>query len=1015
MRFEWVLFNKLKKSEGEIFPLKYNFQTTMEQLKEKCYEKLFEVTDFSISKTDYFSWHQQPKNTMTFNSKDKGFGDIDSHYQILFELKEEQIKLAKNLYLFVQTDDQDMWNTDNPQFMVLVDGKLIRALDINHYFVELPKVNKKTKINMTVYTNTNKENVFFKCWVARKNVEITSFYYRFKTLADTLAIYPQYSKEFYVISDYLEKMAEEIKATDDFGENEAKELNKKLIAFQKSLISDYPIIEHCLGHTHIDISWLWAIDQTKEKAVRSFSNATYLLDRYPEMLFMSSSPILYEFTKQFEPILYQKIKKFVKEKRWEVEGSMYVESDTNLPSGESLIRQIYYGKKFFKDEFKKNNEILWLPDCFGFPASLPQIMKKSDINYFFTSKLDWNDTNKLPNDTFLWKGIDGSEVLAHMLTTSDFSPENKAGTTYNGRMNASQVMGTWNHYKNKELSSDIFQIYGFGDGGGGPTEEMLESALIFQEGIPGFPKVENSFAIDFFRKLQENICAKNTPKWLGELYLENHRGIYTTDGIIKKLNREAEVKISQTELISTMAWLSQKSGYPKNELEKSWKKVLVNQFHDILPGTSITKVHKEAIQRYQEALDSCDNLLQNAFATLRTPENNDKILFINTTSFTRDELYKNGKGENFLIESIPPMGIKYVNKKDLNSSDFEQKWSSIEGRKVENERYVINFNEFGEIDVLFAKDLKLNLIRSGQVGNDFILYPDNPEEFDAWNIDKENLKHGKSLQNKANFNVEKNDGWETILKLTKSFGSSQITQYIHLYKNSARIDFQTKIDWQEHQKLLKVKFPTNIDCGEARYDIQFGNISRNPYMNTSWDEAKFEVCAHKWMDLSEKAYGIAILNNGKYGHLIFENDMYMSLLRSPNYPAENVDVGVHTFTYSILPHQGDFQNSMIHQEAYALNYPIQIIENPLEDLNSLFKLPAKSHIILETIKKAEEGTGIIVRLYEANGKSDRYSLKPNFSFKESFETNLLEQKIKVTDSEELFFTPYEIKTILFEL
>ncbi|WP_125608184.1 alpha-mannosidase [Lapidilactobacillus bayanensis] len=999
--------------------MKKYFNELVGLLEENCFTKEFSIDKFQISKVPYFGWRQVQSGKAL--SSDEGIGDFDTHYQITCQVPVDKLlSKTSEYYFFVNTDSTDMWNTNNPQILLLFDDKLVRSLDINHNYARLPRSQDPIEIKMNMYTNTGKKDVYLNCWIARKNTSTYELSSIVNVLVDSLSIFPEYTHIHFQIRSVLEKInqiyfqVQEHDGVENNNVDESLRIVKKFIQDNQQVAS---VTEHCVGHTHIDISWLWAIDQTKEKAVRSFSNAVYLMREYPDMTFMSSSPILYEFVKQLEPELYKQIQAYVAQGRWETEGSMYVESDTNMPSGESLIRQILYGKEFFKSEFHKSNHILWLPDCFGFPASLPQIMRGCDIDYFFTSKLDWNDTNKIPNDTFTWQGIDGSKVLTHFLTTSDFSENMDTGTTYNGRMNASQVMGTWSRYRNKNISNDVIQLYGFGDGGGGPTEKMLDSSNVFKRGILGMPNVIDSSPSKFFNALNENVLHHTVPQWTGELYLENHRGVYTTDGRVKRLNRQNENLLSMTELISSIMHVNFQVPYPHMQFENAWKLELINQFHDILPGTSIKKVHDEAIERYHESMRICDSIINDEISKCFDRKSSN-IAFFNNSPFQQEFEYECGDNQ-YRITNIPAQGVKVVNLDQAQPIGKSKALSEVSNRCVENRNYIISFNKFGEIDKLFSKKLGRDVIRESETGNQFLIFKDHPRDFDAWNIDKKSLKYPTPIKTESSFDIVQNDQDRTIIKITKQILSSSLTQTIVLYRNSNSIDFQTKVDWQEDHKLLKVRFPIRISMAEACYDIQFGNVVRPNYPNNSWDEAKFEVCAHKWVDLSEEEYGVALLNNGKYGHIIQNNDIFLSLLRATDYPAKSIDKGTHKFTYSLLPHEGDYRNENIYREAYRLNRPIKVIKGAVDVIDNVITLPENSNVFCETVKFAENNSGLIIRFFESVGKSTKYTFNLNIMAQEVCVTNLLEVEIKEIACNtmknqriDVDFRPYEIKTLL---
>lgn len=1015
------------------------FQMLLRTLKSKMFKKVKKIDMYGVEAVDYFDWHKKTNGNKA--GLERGIGTRDGHYQLSFSIDQAEHPVSQEaavLCLTVETSDTDMWDTSNPQFIVLINGEVIRALDMNHNYVLLPEKPAILNIALNVYTNTEKPDVFIESWITERNNLVYQLYYRLKALDESLEVINKHNTEVWKIYAVLENVKRTIDLTVVREEAFLHQVQESLLILEEWFKSiphrdeKEQIIEHVVGHTHIDISWFWTLKQTREKVVRSFSNAVYLLERYPEMTFMSSTPLLYEMLEQEELPIFNKVNHYIANGRWQPEGGMYVESDINLPSGESLIRQILYGKRYFKEKFQHDSKILWLPDCFGFSASLPQIMKKSGLEYFFTSKMNWNEANRLPNDTFYWKGIDGSKVLSQFLTTSDYSEQMDKGTTYNGRLNASQVKGTWSRYQNRPLSRNILQLYGFGDGGGGPTEEMLEYAHVFEKGIVDMPTVKHSTPLAYFAALQEDLSHRDeVPLWDGELYLETHRGVYTTDGRLKKYNRETEAMLLQAEFICVLVQLAEEGvDYsPRHRLERAWKNLLINQFHDILPGSSSIEVHREAVERYLSAQQECKGIIKEGIQLLgwgasASPKAGKRRVALNATSFSKSVVISDEEHDYFLAD-IPPFGYKTFegsgskSPRDGSSAAFtqiEQKEATI---RLENEGYIMEINRGGEICRLFSKQLSRELVQKGQPFNQLLLYGDLPQEFDAWNIDEHSLQIARRVTAEATIRVVSNSMYKTEIEVRKRFNQSMLVQTIVLYRHSARIDFETMIDWQEQHVLAKVKFPTAVISGKAAYDIQFGNVERSNHANTSWDRAQFEVCAHKWSDLSEQGYGIALLNNGKYGHSIYQSDMYLTLLRGSQYPAPDVDKGRHSFTYSLLPHKGTFRGSKVYEEAYDLNNPVLIYEDREQD--TFASLPVKlieiaeDTIICEAIKPAENGNGIVLRFYESEGKSSECLIKLNFAFLDWRETDLMEEPIGEGASDKaevsLAFTPYEIKTV----
>jgi len=813
-----------------------------------------------------------------------------------------------------------------------------------------------------------------------------------------------------------------------------------------------PVTVHSIGHTHIDVAWKWPLKQTRQKAVRSFRTVLNLMERYPEYKFMSSQPQLYEFVKEEAPDLFEEIKNKIREGRWEPEGAMWLEPDCNLASGESLIRHILYGRRFFEKELGgPANEVLWLPDVFGYSAAIPQIMKQSGLNYFMTTKLGWNEYNQFPYDTFRWKGIDGSEVLTYLITTRDYhkkdEPVRGFSTTYNGRQDARQIMGTWQRYQNKDVSKEVLTCYGYGDGGGGPTEEMLEQSRRLEYSVARCPKTRQTFIKDFFHTLEERLDSKRLPVWSGELYLEYHRGTYTSMAKNKKYNRMCEFLNGDAEFYSVLDQiLTEGAEYPSKALEENWKLLLLNQFHDILPGSSIQEVYEDSKLQYEKILKTDREIIEksrcrvlNACGYNTEPEEGEALAVWNSLSFLRTgliELKAPVKDSGLLTQKTSDGGFLYlaadvtakgfrVFKKDSveasldESSVFESIETDSEERPVNISTpfYEAEFDSCGNLTRLYDRKEERNLLKEGAFGNQLLVFEDRPLEFDAWNIDSTYGEKGWLINEAEEVKLAENGPVRGSILIIRRFMDSTLEQKICFYKHTARIDFKTRIIWNQHQMLLKAAFPLDILNNEADYDIQFGNVSRPTHENTSWDKARFEVCAHKWADVSEAGYGAALLNDCKYGYDIRDSVIRLTLIKSGIFPYPDADQGEHIFTYSLYPHSGDFRKGGVVQEAYDLNCPLEgtVVKGTGADSCSILEIE-EENILADTVKLSEDGDGIIIRFYETYGKRTRAHVKLPAAGDASFlectcmeeEKNLLEEKNGVL---EILFKPYEIKTI----
>ena len=547
------------------------------------------------------------------SSTDRWYGK-DTYYWFRAQFTVPQSMDQKCIFLKIHTQIEEWDDGRNPQFLLFVDGQAVQGQDMNHREVRLTdcaEAGRTYTLDLQAYTGILHNEFSLKVTAAETDLALMKLYYDLKAPADAYRYnrMPEGRTRSLLVEalngavNQLDLRTPHSKAFDESVATAQSYIDAHLYQ-NPELCGHDELIASCIGHTHIDVAWWWTVSQTREKTARSFSTVLKLMDEYPDYKFMSSQPQLYVFLKERYPEVYAKLKQRVKEGRWIPEGGMWLEADCNLTSGESLVRQFLYGKKFFKDEFGIDSKILWLPDVFGYSGALPQIMKECGIDYFMTTKLAWNQIDKFPHDTFMWKGIDGTGILTHLITPPSVGQDVKKThfTTYNGMLDADAVIGAWDRYQNKDLNNEVLICYGFGDGGGGPTREMLESSSRLDKGIAGIPKVVQESPVAYFERLDERVSKnKRLPVWEGELYFEYHRGTLTSMGRNKKGNRKSELAMMDLELLSVLAEEKGVS-YPKEELERMWKVILLNQFHDILPGSAIHEVYEVTKKEYEELL-----------------------------------------------------------------------------------------------------------------------------------------------------------------------------------------------------------------------------------------------------------------------------------------------------------------------------------------------------------------------------------------------------------------------------
>lgn len=746
-----------------------------------------------------------------------------------------------------------------------------------------------------------------------------------------------------------------------------------------------------VGHAHIDTAWLWPIRETRRKCARTFSTQLALMEEYPDYRFACSQPVQYQWMKESYPSIYEGIRQRVATGQWEPVGGMWVEPDCNLPSGEALVRQLLHGKRFFMQEFGHEPKEVWLPDVFGYPASLPQLIAESGCSFFLTQKLSWNETNKPAHHTFMWEGIDGTRIFTH------FPPAD----TYNGDLSAGEVVRSEAEFKDRDRSSHSIYLYGHGDGGGGPEPDMIESAHRLSH-LAGVPGIELSRAADFFQTASAE--AHDLTTWVGELYFELHRGTYTSQSRVKLLNRRAEQALREAEMWS----IASGDGYPSVELDAAWKMLLTNQFHDILPGSSIDWVYEDAERDLASAIETARH------ATSRAVENlagsGAGLVVFNVNSHPRREVVD--LGDRFEIVEAPSCGWTVWGGP---SATGRQTVTVAEGR-MENDLLRILWDGDGLLTSIWDKEADREVLAAGGRGNLLQLFEDNPSRWDAWDIDGDYVKHGVDLVQLSEHRVESSGGLRGAVRFTREFGRSRFSQRMVMDAGSRVLRFECEVDWHEDHKLLKVAFPVAVKSSRATYEIQFGHVERTTHTNTSWDQARFEVCAHRWADLGEAGYGVALLNDCKYGYDIRGSVMRLSLLRAPSHPDPTADRGSHQFTYALMPHPGDFREAGVIDAAEDLNAPLRIARGNSAEC-SLVEVDTPQ-VIVEAIKRAEDSDATIVRLYEAWGGRCKARLRTSLPASRAFVCDLLERErgeVAVRDGViELELTPFKIVTLKLE-
>ncbi len=934
-------------------------------------------------------------------------GGRDCHLWLHFNLHTPVVDENFDLQLKLVTDHSGEGNCRNPQTLAFVNGKIVQGMDYRHKELLL-EPDKDYDIYLYVYMG-----MFEECFALGVSLEwldkrVEKLYYDLFVACESGKCLGENNDNCRKIFDILSKAV--YKLDFRFWGSEAfyKSVDEASKYLEKNLyngeMSHERAVVNCVGSTHIDVAWLWTVAQSKEKVQRSFATVLNLMKQYPEYKFMSSQPQIYKYVKEYAPELYEEIKKRVAEGRWEIEGAMWLESDCNVPSGESLVRQILVGKKFIKDEFDVDSKILYLPDVFGYSAALPQILRKSGIDRFITSKISWSEFNKFPYDSFMWQGIDGTEIFTSFITgrTNDLddtgSAHTKWYTSYGAQITPTMTIGTWERYQQKAYNNEVLLTYGYSDGGGGPTKDMLEQQRRLGCGLPGMPKTQMSTLNEYLDKAEKNFkktCdgIRKTPRWVGELYLERHRATYTTMARNKRWNRESEQLLQKTEMLSVFDDMLLGGAYPFDKFGEMWEKVLLNQFHDILPGSSIEEVYEVSAKEYGEVLtegNSLKNALLNKLADNVCDESG--ILLYNPNSFETGG-YVNCNGQSCYACNIPPLGWRVATENELISKSGV----TINGLTAESSRYIVKLDEKGDIIFLLDKQNDRQLAEEGKVLNQFRFFENcpAPEGLDAWDMSVYYDEKMWLADEKCKITAVY-DGARSGFCVEKTYSASTIKQNIWLSDYSDRIDFETTVDWKENFTLLKVAFPFALHPEYATYDIQFGSVNRPVHTNTSWDVARFEVCGQKWADVSEDDYGVSILNNCKYGYSVKGGELSLTLLTSPSFPNPNADREIHNFTYSIYPHKNSVRQGGTVKEAYKLNLPIESVnvtggKGKLPGDFSFVKCSSDT-VVTETIKKAESGEGIILRMYQSANVNEKITLDFGFKPKNVYMADLMENK-----------------------
>ena len=1001
-----------------------------------------------------FTYEQREEGTwLPFDTEHDTWGYADCYAWMKHSFTVPTRFAGRPVYYQILPQEGKKWAWGSPQALLYANGEALQGFDSNHTrtrLLDCAQGGEHYEMLLNLYAGGRdyEGKIGTRLRLLSVDDEVEKLYWHLRTPLEVANLKEPDELARIHLLQTLNEAVSLVSFHLPYGEDFLESVREATAYLEKELYGkrEMEATVSAVGHTHIDVAWLWRLRQTRDKTSRSFATVLKLMEEYPDYRFMSSQAQLYEFIRQEHPAIFARIRESVRQGRWEPEGGMWVEADTNLSSGESLVRQFLVGKRFFRNAFGADCKILWLPDVFGYSAALPQIMKQCGINYFMTTKISWNEYDKLPYDTFLWRGIDGSEVLTHFISTMDTVKEEKDWiTTYNGDLNPSQVIGCWQRYQQKDLNRDVLFAFGHGDGGGGPTHGMLERGRRMHMGIEGCPKVEFQFARDYFDRLQKDIAGrKRLPRWVGELYFEHHRGTLTAQASAKRWNRRSEFLYHDLETLESLVNLDHLSSYPSAALLEGWKVILLNQFHDILPGSSIREVYEDSQKQYEDLHRTGGRMLEKALqqASRRVGLARDSLLLFNTLGFSRREVAEMQRPQHtgFLLRdpqsgAVLPWQKTFDGKIIFTSPEVPAKGYcaiSVEAgeqrqttpltatlREMHTPFFDLTFDEAMQIASLIDRRTGRSVAPQGEPLNRLIVYEDRPFEHRAWNVQAYYTEKSWVLSDVSHAEVLECGPVRAVVLVERKFLHSVIRQYITAYAELDRIDIRNEIDWDDSYLLLKADFPVDVNAVKATFDIQFGNIERVTHENTLWDFAQFESCAHKWADLSDNSFGLAVLNDCKYGYSAKDGHIALTLLRSANDPQPKQDCTHHTFTYSLYPHAGPAAISRVVQEGYSLNCPLYTMFSNAQkgawpERFSLACVDA-DNIILETVKRAEDSDALILRLYETWNRATDCSIRFGRLMEMAAQCDMMEENEALLQVEgnrlRLHFRPVEIKTL----
>lgn len=929
------------------------------------------------------------------------WGRPDAYFWFAGRIAVPEGAVGRSLWLRVEAAFGRVMGRSDPQCLVRVNGQIVQGADFNHREVPLTKCAKAGgafDILIEAGTIEDRRQPGLSLTLLAHDPLAEALYYDLQTPLDVAKHLPENDHRRDVI---LSTVADALRIMDLRPGDPARRVASLTAARQiaaripQAAQGDLTPEITVTGHTHIDVAWLWRVRETRQKMARSMATALSMMADYPDYRFMYNQGYLLDTLSQDYPDLFEGLKQAQAKGQFEVEGALWLEPDANMASGESLVRQIIKGVAYHGREFGVRPRIVWLPDTFGYSAALPQILRASGMEVFITHKMSWNDTNRMPHETFFWQGIDGSRVPTVFLTTQPME-STSINTTYCPDLKASHVMGTWRRYGQKGANDHLFLVYGHGDGGGGPTREMLEHIRRMEAGIPGCPRVRHDFMGPALRRITETMAARpeDFPDWVGELYLEFHRGTFTSVAEVKRNNRRAEAILRELEAMAVLSGLN-----VSKDLAALWDCLLLNQFHDILPGSSIGAVYEDSRKEFAKFFRDAQDLGQRLASAMG-------IGVVNPYGQPRAGLIDLAVDQPLSVDGVAPQQIHFADgtvsaaapiapiapvsarSVHLAPSEWVAGGMSVSARHLENDLLCVEFDAQGRMTRLYDKIRNRDALATGTVANRLQAFRDLPPQFDAWDIDASFEAQSWDIDTLTLATVVETGPYRAAIRFEWRYESSTIVQVVSLTATGAVVEFDTCIDWKEQNTLVKAAFPLALQSTGSIAEIQFGHVTRPSHRNTSWDQARFETPMQRWVAMEEPGFGAALLNDCKYGYDAKGTTLRLTLLRSPTWPWDGADQGRHRFRYGITLHDG-VATGQVQQAADDFNHPLTLWAGQGGQIAPL--IGACPGLSVESVKPAEDGQGIVLRLVERLGQRQSLHLPLRSDITQVWACDLIEE------------------------